>query len=268
MLFSPPRDDPMGIASNCTSSSAYLLVFHGSRDPRPQQAIEILVQQVADRLGTDAIQQKRVSWAALELQPQPLHQQICQFAEGVLTQEIDRIEIIPLFLLPGVHVKEDIPAEVELARQKIGTEVEISIRPFLGSSPSMAKRLTSVLKTQSQRSAWVLLSHGSRRPGGNEPIENLTLQLHQQCHKPVVPAYWSVPPNLETQIQALVNSRYDRIGILPYFLFAGGITDAIAESVDRLSSQFPQTQLHLAEPVGVSDELVEHMILDEKRRVC
>lgn len=249
----------MGIASNSTSS-AYLLVFHGSRDPRPQQAIEILVQRVADRLGTDTIQQKRVGWAALELQPQPLHQQICKFAEVGLTEAIDRIEIVPLFLLPGVHVKEDIPAEVELARQKMGTAVEISIRPYLGSSPSMAKRLTTVIKTQSQSAAWVLLSHGSRRPGGNRLIENLTLQLHQQSHKPVLQAYWSVPPNLETQIQALVNSRYDRIGILPYFLFAGGITDAIAQSVDRLSSQFSQTQLHLVEPIGVSDELIEQII--------
>lgn len=253
----------MGIPSNSTSS-AYLLVFHGSRDPRPQQAIEILVQRVADRLGTDSTPKKQVGWAALELQPQPLHQQICQFAEIVLTHSIDRLQIIPLFLLPGVHVKEDIPAEVELARREIGTEFEISIRPYLGSYPSMAKQLTKILETQSEIDAWVLLSHGSRRPGGNQPIEEMTIQLQQQSHKPVLPAYWSVPPNLETQIQVLVNSRYDRIGILPYFLFAGGITDAIAQSVDRLSSKFPQTQLHLAEPIGVSDELIEKIILDEK----
>jgi sirohydrochlorin cobaltochelatase len=250
----------MDIPSNSTSS-AYLLVFHGSRDPRPQQAIENLVQRLGNRLGTDAMQKNRIGWAALELQPQPLHQQICKFAEVADTQEIDRLQIIPLFLLPGVHVKEDIPAEVELARGDIGTKIEISIRPYLGSYPSMAKRLTRVLETKSEIAAWVLLAHGSRRPGGNQPIEDIAIELQQQSQKPVFPAYWSVPPNLETQIQGLVNSRYDRIGILPYFLFAGGITDAIAQSVDRLSSQFPQTQFYLAEPIGVSDELLEQILI-------
>jgi sirohydrochlorin cobaltochelatase len=250
----------MDIPSN-SISSAYLLVFHGSRDPRPQQAIEILVQQVADQLEADATQKNIVGWAALELQPLPLHQQICRFAEVALTQKIDRLQIIPLFLLPGVHVKEDIPAEVELARQTIGTKIEISMSPYLGSYPGMAQRLISILDMKSEIAAWVLLAHGSRRSGGNQPIEDLAIELQQQSHKAVFPAYWSVPPNLETQIQALVNSRYDRIGILPYFLFAGGITDAIAQSVDRLSYQFPQTEFYLAEPMGVSPHLIKPIIM-------
>lgn len=250
----------MGSLSNPTSC-AYLLVIHGSRDPRPQQAIEILVQQLSEQLERDATPLNYMGWAALELQPQPLHQQICQFATEALTRQIDRLHIIPLFLLPGVHVKEDIPAEVERARQKIRTELDIVICPYLGSYPSIAQRLTHVLNQKSEIEAWVLLAHGSRHPGGNQPIQDITLQLHQQSHKPVLPAYWSVLPHLETQIQALVNSGYDRIGILPYFLFAGGITDAIAQSVNQLSSQFPQTEFYLAEPMGVSPNLIKQIMM-------
>lgn len=249
----------MGSQSN-PPSSAYLLVIHGSRDPRPQQAIEILVQQLSDRLERHAAPLNYIGWAALELQPQPLHQQIYQFATEALTRQIDRLHVIPLFLLPGVHVKEDIPAEVELARQKIGTELEISMCPYLGSYPSMAQQLTHILNEKSAIEAWVLLAHGSRHPGGNQPIKEITMQLHQQCHKPVLSAYWSVLPNLETQIQALVNSGYHRIGIVPYFLFSGGITDAIAQSVDRLSSQFPKTEFYLAEPIGVSHNLIGQIL--------
>jgi sirohydrochlorin cobaltochelatase len=241
-------------------SSASLLVFHGSRDPRPQQAIEKIVQRITDKIDADATSQNIVGWAALELQPQPLHQQICQLATAALTRQIDRLQIIPLFLLPGVHVREDIPAEVELAQRTMGTKIEISIRPYLGSYPDMVMHLTSALKTRSSIAAWVFLAHGSRRPGGNQPIEKIAIQLQQQSHKPILPAYWSVPPNLETQIQTLVTSGYDRIGILPYFLFAGGITDAIAQSVDQLSFQFPQTQFYLAEPIGVSDQLIEQIM--------
>lgn len=257
---SPESVPSMSSLSNRTSS-AYLLVVHGSRDPRPQQAIENLVQQLTAQLQGKTTRQYMIGWAALELQPQPLHQQICQFAADAIVHKIDRLEVIPLFLLPGVHVKEDIPAEVELARQKIGTHVKISIRPHLGSYPSRVQGLIELLKSQSEIEAWVILSHGTRHPDGNQPIADMTVQLHQQFHKPVLAAYWSVPPNLETQIQALINSGYDRIGILPYFLFAGGITDAIAQSVERLSDQFPRTQFELAHPVGVSADLIEQILL-------
>lgn len=245
----------MDFASNPTSL-AYLLVMHGSRDPRPQQAIENLVRRVADRLGADAAD--RVGWAALELQPQPLHQQIRHFLDPIAAQ-IDRLHVMPLFLLPGVHVCEDIPAEVELARREIGDRPPICIHPYLGSDSGLEKSLTATLDSR-EETAWVLLAHGSRYPGGNQPISEIAVRLQQHSQKSVLPAYWSVPPSLETQVRALVESGYDRIGILPYFLFAGGITDAIAQTVDRLASQFPHTQLSLAEPLGVSDRLVWQIV--------
>ena len=70
-----------------------------------------------------------------------------------------------------------------------------------------------------------------------------------------IPAYWSLAPSLESQIEVLVKVGYKQIGILPYFLFAGGITDAIAENVKQLQGQFPQVQMSLGHPIGGSQEL-------------
>jgi len=50
---------------------------------------------------------------------------------------------------------------------------------------------------------------------------------------------------------------YREIAILPYFLFSGGITDAIAQAVEALKLQFPGVSLYLAEPLGVSGELAD-----------
>ena len=33
--------------------------------------------------------------------------------------DITQMQIIPLFLLPGVHVTEDIPAEIEIFRERV-----------------------------------------------------------------------------------------------------------------------------------------------------
>ncbi|MBD1863428.1 MULTISPECIES: sirohydrochlorin chelatase [Trichocoleus] len=281
--------------------SAYLLVFHGSRDPRPAIAVEQLAllvskeiqqryhlwdegQDVAPRLSYVGSPYSAEGWltptvastpatisnprlplvgtACLELGPQPLHQQIQQFGDRILAlkrQQVLQIEsslmqLVPLFLLPGVHVMEDIPTEVELAQTALDSHLNLQICPYLGTHPNLVQLLANQMAAASV-DVWILLSHGSRRPEANAPIEAIATQLK------AMPAYWSVPPNLESTVADLVQMGHHRVGILPYFLFAGGITDAIAQLVTRLSWQFPEIELTLAEPIGTSPALAS-LVLD------
>jgi sirohydrochlorin ferrochelatase len=277
--------------------SAYLLVSHGSRDPRPQAALEQLAELLKLRIevsrgiktatDTDLYKdqgqlsyhsplkegeqrglsssrystlcateflQPMVGTACLELASLPLHEQIREFGDRILAAGFNRLEIVPLFLLPGVHVMADIPAEVKLAGQAVGADLKIELRPYLGSHPNLnclfAKQISSIWTE-----AWILLSHGSRRLGANHSVETLAAQMT------ALPAYWSVSPSLEERVAELVNAGYRTIAILPYFLFAGGITDAIASNVAKLQTQFPTVQLSLGEPIGASSELAD-LILD------
>lgn len=269
-------------------SSAYLLVSHGSRDPRPQLAMEQLVKLIYQRFtgrtsfptgaspnlltetasqvharNSDShtlkhssstafptglvpwVQEPIVGIACLELSAEPLHEQIRKFGE---VAGFNRIQVVPLFLLPGVHVSEDIPAEVAIAQQ-VG-QVKIDLRPYLGTHPDLSRLLANSMSAITA-DAWILLAHGSRRPGSKQTVEALATQLG------AVSAYWAVPPKLESQVKALVSAGYQQIGILPYFLFAGGITDAIASAVEQLKIQLPAAKLHLAEPIGASAELAD-----------
>jgi sirohydrochlorin ferrochelatase len=88
-------------------------------------------------------------------------------------------------------------------------------------------------------------------PGGNSTVEDIASKLG------ALTAYWSVKPSLEEQIDSLVRGGQQQIGIVPYFLFNGGITDAIAKNVAQLKQQFPATELHLANPLGASVELAD-----------
>ena len=234
--------------------STYLLVSHGSRDPRPQLALENLAQLLSQKLADSF---PPVATATLELGPAPLHEQICSLGERTLSLGLTQLQILPVFLLPGVHVAEDIPAEVEIAQQTFGDKLKIELRPHLGSQEA---GLTKLLKSQMQEVAflpnlvlpkWILLSHGSRRPGGNSTVEEIASKLG------ALTAYWSVKPSLEEQIDSLVRGGQQQIGIVPYFLFNGGITDAIAKNVAQLKQQFPATELHLANPLGASVELAD-----------
>lgn len=241
--------------------STYLLVAHGSRDPRPQIALEnlaeLLSQNLAD-LGYGAVPTFRaVGTATLELGPAPLHDQICRFGEHTLSLGLTEIQILPVFLLGGVHVTADIPAELEIAKQKFSSHLKINLRSHLGSQKT---GLTNLVKTQMQEiafwpnlrpPAWILLSHGSRRPEGNLTVEEIASEVGAQT------AYWSIKPTLEERIDSFVRGGQQQIGIVPYFLFNGGITDAIARQVEQLKQQFPAAELHLANPLGASVQLAE-----------
>lgn len=279
--------------------SAYLLVFHGSRDRRPEAAATALAQFFMHRIqyattdlpfarkGSPSLVPKRspthsastlpladlrwaaspdldspipaVDVAALECQPLPLCDQICQFVQSLPTgdREIngDRrlVLILPLFLLPGMHVMEDIPTQVAHAQTTLGQRFQLEVVPYLGCHPGLCRLVTERMASFPAE-VWVLLSHGSRRPGANQAIEDLATRLG------VVTAYWTLEPGLEFRIQELANLGCRRIAIFPYFLFSGGTTDAIALLVQRLSQQFPSLKLHLTSPFDATPELADLVV--------
>ncbi len=297
-----------------------LLVSHGSRDPRPQQATARLAELLQKKLSNAAI-----DTAVLELGEQPLHQQIVNFAHQLCDSKLVspqrnfqlnsqtnlqvnlknhsqaislEILILPLFLLPGVHVMEDIPHEVNLARSSLNTisnpisnpisnslshNTNLQILPHLGSHSGMFEILTeqqrftettetieeiSINPTNSTNpinspnspnsdlvEVWILLAHGSKYHHAHQPIKTLAQQIN------AIPAYWAVSPSLETRVEMLVAQGYKAIGILPYFLFPGGITDAIAKQINSLQQQFPHVKFKSASPLGATNNLSD-LILD------
>ena len=244
--------------------SAYFLVSHGSSDPRPQEALAKLAELVSDRLypltnhsNNGKQQRPLVGWGTLEVAPIPLHQQLLEFGRSLQGLPVSEIKVIPLFLLPGVHVAEDIPAEIGIASQKLSDSlINIDLLPYIGSHPGIGDLLAAKVAVH-PADRWVLMSHGSRRPGGNEPVERMANYLEGKYQTPVCTAYWSVAPSLESQILNLVRGEHRQIGIVPYFLFKGGITEAIARSLEQFAREYPAVNFYLTEPLGATVELVE-----------
>lgn len=243
-------------------ASAYLLVSHGSRDPRPEIAMQNLAgllchnrQSDLPKIATGGVAaqlecETLLGTAYLELSPTALHEQIIEFSKNALDCGCNSLKILPLFLLPGVHVMEDIPAQVALAKQILGQDIKISLQPYLGTHPDLGRLLAKqVVATKAE--ANILLAHGSRRPGANDPVEAIAAEIG------AVAAYLGMPPSLEAQVQELISAGYRNLLIIPYFLFAGGMTDAVAQRQEELKLQFPEVSFQLAEPLGTRAELVE-----------
>ncbi|MEM9163720.1 MAG: CbiX/SirB N-terminal domain-containing protein [Cyanobacteria bacterium P01_F01_bin.4] len=313
-------------------STAYLLIAHGSRDPRPQAAMNRLAQLVRERLKepqaaslagannlrpnshqSNSRQQagRRRSWpyaaagpyvaqatatavvervqgegsvqtlertrtalqgaivasrlservgdrvlvgtACLENSPLTLREQICEFGRRVKAAGIERLKLVPLFLMRGVHVMEDIPAEVSAARQSLGDGLELCLCPHLGSHTGMPQLLLKKM-TALSADGHLLVAHGSRRPKGNRQVESLAKSLGTAV------AYWSIPPDLETQVVNLMQQGCQRLIILPYFLFTGGITDAVIHLTEELAERFPKVCFRLLLPLGATPDVADLVV--------
>ena len=275
-------------------SSAYMLVSHGSRDVRTRWAVEELAERVSVLLvsrniqATGVIESQKyslpsstspdsqvsvtttasmvltnmgcplVGTGTLELAPLPLHEQIQQFALEALDSGCERIKILPLFLLPGIHVTEDICAEIEQARAILSDAIAIKQLPHLGASnltELCAKRLRKV-----DAGARILFSHGTKKLSGNKIVEEIAEQLGATA------TYLSVSPFFEEKLLILIASGQKSIAVQPYLLFEGKTMSAIEQKVMTLQTQFPQVQLILDRPLGATAELatliVEQMLLE------
>ncbi len=228
-------------------SIAYLLVFHGSRYAVSAIAASRLAQSLTEKLPLPL-----VTTAALELAAIPLHQSILDFAQVAIAEGYQTIRIVPLFLSQGVHVREDIPAEIAQATTQLGTTINLELVSYLGGYPEMASLLAQQApKLPSLKTKRILLAHGSRLAAGNRPYESLAEQLD------AVNAYWSVPPDLTKVVRSLVSENTEVISIILYFLFPGKITQAIADRVQQLQAEFPQTKLILTPPLADNPELAD-----------
>jgi sirohydrochlorin cobaltochelatase len=278
------------VPASISSPAAYLLVFHGSRDPRPAQATERLAQFVRSQLEAKPLglfpdqlewsgrvvsvgsqferlpaavtgsegsadpsawpysaQLPLVGTACLEAGALALHQQIVDFGHRAHGAGVRSIHIVPLFLLQGIHVLEDIPAQVREAQRSL-PELSLKLCPHLGSHPGL-KTLVQTKLESTHADTWLLLAHGSRRVEGNTAIQTLARSLGGTA------AYWAVAPSLETQVIQLIQKGVQRLAILPYFLFTGMTTDAITQRTEDLAERFSSMGFHLLPPLGPSPEL-------------
>ncbi|MBD2196783.1 MULTISPECIES: sirohydrochlorin chelatase [Calothrix] len=231
-------------------SCAYLLVSHGSRDPRPEIAVQQLLGLIREQAKEGIFDS-----ACLELQPEPLHQQIKKFAVTALAAGCDRLQVIPLFLAPGVHAMKDIPDEIALAQQALGENMIVDLQPYIGTHPNLKSLLAKQISPKNTAS-WIILAHGSRRPSSQAQVEAMAENLGAMV------AYWSIAPSLEAKVKDLIAVGKREIAILPYFLFPGSITDAIAQSIDQLKLQFPLVNFYLAPPLGANTQELAQLIWD------
>ncbi|MFN5398889.1 MAG: sirohydrochlorin chelatase [Pseudanabaena sp.] len=252
------------------NATALFLVTHGSSDRRSWLALQNLVAVARSRKNKygDDYDNRYISGGCLEGQELSLSQQLEQFATEVIPDGVSEIVILPLFLLEGVHVSEDIPEQVAIAESKLTDKLAekfpdkssdrsiFRLMAHVGTDKQIPSLLLQHFEKYSDESGLekqgrILMAHGSRRFGANQVVEDLATQSQS------IAAYWGVEPKIETQIENLLAQGFHKINVLPYFLTEGGITEAIANKLELYRDRTQIQQL----PVPLSNEQIVDLAL-------
>jgi sirohydrochlorin cobaltochelatase len=240
----------MSIPSHRSSTTSYLLVAHGSRDPYFAQAVNRVAMACARSIAAP------VGAAYLELAATSLTNQITAFVRQLNCTEL---RILPLFLAPGVHSSLDLPAAIEAAQAELATSCRLVLLDPLGNS--MEQILWPLRQTLPADT--ILLAHGSRHAG--DFLLNLATNLQ------TTPAYWAILPatvpaaTLTNQVTHFSGSA--EIGILIYFLFPGKTATAIEAAISELKLRFPHSHIRSTALLGEEPTVIQkigQLLLGEK----
>lgn len=223
---------------------AYLLVVHGSRDPQYAVALASLMAACQHQFPPGTL----LSAAALELAESDLATQIAAFAHQATTQGLTTLRVLPLFLAPGVHATQDIPAAIAATTLPTGCQLQL-LEPIGHSMPEVLAGVRSTLPAQT-----ILLVHGSR--SSSPFLPELASAIDCQL------AYWAIPTVGSTSLAdcATPLAECPEVGILLYFLFPGKITAAITEHINELRLRFPHVQWQTTPPLAASKALVTKIV--------
>ena len=229
--------------------TTFLLAGHGSRN----------------RDGNDEIERFAAEWRAKH---PDWRIEVCfiEHADVLLNDGLDRaangaerVVLIPFILNAAGHVKMELPAAIESARER-HPGVDFVVTRHLGMGREifdvLQKQLNRLMKAldvpDPQTTGVILLGRGSSDAGANGELARMARWIFEENdHELVDLAFTGVTwPRLETVVQRQVKLGMTQICVIPVYLFTGVLIERINGQIERLRQQYPQIAFALGKHFG------------------
>jgi len=115
---------------------ALILIAHGSRVAKTQEEMDRYVSSLSKQLP-----QVLVRGAYMEIQSPDLAQTMREIIEA----GAQSIQVLPLFIFEGRHMRQDIPAQVEQCRVSFPDQM-IELLPYIGGTSFFIEALLSSVR--------------------------------------------------------------------------------------------------------------------------
>lgn len=202
-----------------------LYVFHGS----PAASCYHAMQQFGQQL--------------LAATPNPAAIAFLAHSENTILPQIKRLaaagvrqlKLQPVLLMPAVHFSRDL---VPLVPRAAAIGVDLQLYSWIGETKSVQQSLENTINqlTPPENSCGIILAHGSRKyPSVEARLQGVVAKIQRSCPQfPLFDGYLlSEREELTFEARlASLQTQYQHIFVLPFFIFYGHLLEKIAKIVD------------------------------------
>jgi sirohydrochlorin cobaltochelatase len=238
-----------------------LLIGHGS--PHADGNAEYL--QLAHDLG-----------AHLGVTVQPCFLELAEpsISEGIrlcVEAGAQRVAVLPLFLGPAGHQKNDVPVLLAEAREqypgvdfRYGTPIGAQYQLVRVLEERAAEALArSTADIAEHDTALLLAARGSSDPDSNSEVFKLARMLYEGRGYGWVEAAFQMvtPPSIEQGIERCLRLGARRVVLLPYLLFTGHVRRDIEQRAQAVQAAHPDVEIlvggHLFAHAGLTEAIAQ-----------
>jgi sirohydrochlorin ferrochelatase len=217
---------------------AVVFIGHGSRTAKGNEEFIQFVQSLLEKMDVPI-----KGYGFLEKATPSIIQAVATAIEA----GANKVTVIPVLLLSGVHANQDIPKELLVAKEKY-PNVSILYGDPLGIDQHMVEIIQDRLKAKGHVDEdIILLGHGSTLPDASEQLQQIATMLKKLYPEVKIDlAYITTLPKYQDVLKTTNNKPF----IVPYLLFTGGYMNQLKETVGNGQ---------LCNPIGFDQKL--HSIL-------
>ncbi|WP_079709058.1 sirohydrochlorin chelatase [Paraliobacillus ryukyuensis] len=191
---------------------AIIYIGHGSRNDQRNQAF---INKITPIINNVSFPIQKIAF--LEAKPSLMNK-----IDQCILEGATEIIVVPIFLLPGIHVNQDIPAIINEKKTQYPSLTVYYAPPFNDADDlieDITERIATIPKVIGEDKAIIVISHGSRNTKALVVFERLITKLQKHLHgNSVFPAYLkSQEPSLEQCLTDLENGSYKDIIVVPHF---------------------------------------------------
>lgn len=176
-------------------------------------------------------------------------------------QGATEIIVIPVFLLAAVHVKKDIPAELEEMKQKY-SNVTIAYGSPFGVSKALVSAVMkgSGVKELGRPVTLLFVARGSSDSETLISIEEITSLIREEQEVDQVEVCYlaAATPRFEEKLQSIIQEEHEQIAVLPYLLFTGLLMKRIEREIRKVKTRNIYICPYLGENRVFQKKLIQH----------
>ena len=231
-----------------SSKPAILICSHGSRDPRAVEEFGLVAKALGERLPDAVVKSGYLEFA---------RPTITESLEALAAEGATEIWALPGMLFAAMHMKTDIPAELDAFGRKhpeialrFGAELGLDWRMMEAAKDRIEAALAvadqTFGKVSRKDTLLVVVGRGTSDPDANGNIAKVARMLWDVMGFGWVEAGFSglAQPTADVvMLRELQRDAFRRVVVFPYFLFTGILVDRIYDWADAVADRYPEVQV-------------------------